>query len=224
MKSDIKTGIIKSLPITCSYFFVSMAFGIMMHEAGYEWLYSLIISVTVYSGAYQFLLVTFLSSGASLITVTLSILLLNSRQTFYSVTFLEDFKKMGRKLPFMIHTMTDETYAVNCTLDKDDPKRYNTMFWVAVFSWIAWIGGSVTGAVLGQVLPFDLTGIDFGMTALFVVIFIDQWEKTKAHIPAIVGAVVAIACLLIFGEAHFMLPSLLIVCAVLIVYQRRAPI
>lgn len=116
-KTIIKYAFIKSLTIMCSYLFVSMAYGVMMEEAGFGWLYSLLISMTVYTGAFQFVLITFLSSGASLLTIMLTALLMNSRQIFYSITFLDDFRKMGKRKLYMIHTMTDETYAVNCTLE-----------------------------------------------------------------------------------------------------------
>lgn len=116
-KTIIKYAFIKSLTIMCSYLFVSMAYGVMMEEAGFGWLYSLLISMTVYTGAFQFVLITFLSSGASLLTIMLTALLMNSRQIFYSITFLDDFRKMGKRKLYMIHTMTDEAYAVNCTLE-----------------------------------------------------------------------------------------------------------
>ena len=122
----MKHAFIKSIPILCSYVFVSMAYGIMMEEAGFHWYYSLLISLTVYTGAFQFVLITFLSSGASILTIALTALLMNSRQTFYSLTFIDEFKKMGKRLPYMIHTMTDETYAVNLTLQaecQDEKKK-----------------------------------------------------------------------------------------------------
>lgn len=107
-----------------------MAYGIMMEDAGFKWYYSLLVSLTVYTGAFQFVLITFLSSGASIITVALTALLMNSRQSFYSLTFLEDFKKMGKRMLYMIHTMTDETYAVNCTLElPQKEKRIPCSWW-----------------------------------------------------------------------------------------------
>lgn len=187
-KSQIrKYAFIKSIPIMCSYIFVSMAYGIMMEDAGFKWYYSLLVSMTVYTGAFQFVLITFLSSGASVITVALTALLMNSRQSFYSLTFLEDFKKMGKRMLYMIHTMTDETYAVNCTLELPQKEKEDAMFLVAFFSRCYWMIGAVLGGVLGQLIPWDMKGIDFCMTALFVIIFIDQWEKTDKHTPALAG-------------------------------------
>ena len=126
---------------------------------------------------------------------------------------------MGRRKLYMIHTMTDETYAVNCTLDL--PKKEDTMFLVALFSRYYWIVGSVLGGILGQIIPFDLTGLDFCMTALFLIIFIDQWEKAEKHTLALTGLGIGVICLLIFGENRFMLPALLIVSALLLLFQRK---
>ena len=219
--TTLKTAFVKSIPIFCSYVFVSMAYGMMMASAGFPWYDSLLVSLTVYTGAFQFVLITFLSSGASLITIALTALLMNSRQSFYSLTFLKEFKQMGRRKLYMIHTMTDETYAVNCTLDLPKKEKEDTMFLVALFSRCYWMIGSVIGGILGQIIPFDLTGIDFCMTALFLIIFIDQWEKAKKHTPALTSLGIGVICLLIFGENRFMLPALLIVSALLLLFQRK---
>ena len=219
--TTLKTAFVKSIPIFCSYVFVSMAYGMMMASAGFHWYDSLLVSLTVYTGAFQFVLITFLSSGASLITIALTALLMNSRQSFYSITFLKEFKQMGRRKLYMIHTMTDETYAVNCTLDLPKKEKEDTMFLVALFSRCYWIVGSVLGGILGQIVPFDLTGLDFCMTALFLIIFIDQWEKAEKHTPALTGLGIGVICLLIFGENRFMLPALLIVSALLLLFQRK---
>ena len=219
--TTLKTAFVKSIPILCSYVFVSMAYGMMMASAGFPWYDSLLVSLTVYTGAFQFVLIKFLSSGASLITIALTALLMNSRQSFYSITFLKEFKQMGRRKLYMIHTMTDETYAVNCTLDLPKKEKEDTMFLVALFSRCYWIVGSVLGGILGQIIPFDLTGLDFCMTALFLIIFIDQWEKAEKHTPALTGLGTGVICLLIFGENRFMLPALLIVSALLLLFQRK---
>ena len=220
-RKTIKKAFIKSIPIMCSYLFVSLAYGIMMEEAGFHWYYSLLVSMTVYTGAFQFVLITFLSSGASILTVAVTAFLMNSRQTFYSLTFVEDFSKMGRRLPYMIHTMTDETYAVNCTLEQDEKDRSVIMFFVAFFSRCYWMLGAVAGGMIGQLIPFELKGIDFCMTALFVIIFIDQWEKSKKHLPAILGLTVSLVCLLLFGQERFMLPALIIVSGILLFTNRN---
>ena len=204
----------------CSYLFVSMAYGIMMENAGFKWYYSLLVSLTVYTGAYQFVLVTLLSSGASILTMALTAFLMNSRQSFYALTFVDEFNHMGKRKLYMIHTMTDETYAVNCTLPDTGKENQSIMFWVAFLSRCYWMVGAVAGGILGQIIPFDMTGIDFCMTALFVIIFIDQWEKTGDHKPAILGLSIAIACLVLFGARSFMLPALILVSGILMITIR----
>ena len=112
-KEAFRKAFVASIPILCSYLFLGMAYGILMQEQGFGWLESLITSAVVYTGAFQFVLITFLSSGASLLTVAATALFMNSRQSFYALTFLDDFKHMDRRKLYMIHSLTDETYAVN---------------------------------------------------------------------------------------------------------------
>ena len=116
--------------------------------------------------------------------------------------------------------MTDETYAVNCTLDMPEKEKEQTMFYVALLSRIYWLAGSVAGGVLGQLIPFELNGIDFCMTALFVIIFIDQWEKADRHMPALTGVGAGVLCLVVFGADRFILPALILASGILIIAER----
>ncbi len=222
MQSPRHIAFIKSIPILCSYIFLGAVYGIMMQKAGYSWLVTLLISCFIYTGAFQFVLITFLTNHSPLLTVALTALLMNSRQIFYSLTFADDFNMMGNKKLYMIHSMTDETYAVNCTMaDMDPQKRRGIMFWLAIMCHIYWMVGSMLGILAGMLLgSISLDGIDFCMTALFVIIAIDQWEKTKDHMPAVVGFIAGIVCLLIFGKTNFMLPALLAVSGVLLFSKR----
>lgn len=220
-KETWKLAFVKSLPIMCSYFFLGAAYGIMMEETGFPWYVALLLSMTVYTGAFQFVLITFLSTEASLLTIAITALLMNSRQSFYSLTFLNDFKRMGKRKLYMIHSLTDETYAVNCTLELPRKEKEDTMFGVALLSHCYWMAATVAGAVLGQLIPFELEGIDFCMTALFVIIFMDQWKKASSHIPALAGLTCGIVCLMIFGQSSFILPALLLVSGILFFAGRK---
>lgn len=220
-KETWRLAFVKSLPIMCSYFFLGAAYGIMMEETGFPWYVALLLSMTVYTGAFQFVLITFLSTGASLLTIAITALLMNSRQSFYSLTFLNDFKRMGKRKLYMIHSLTDETYAVNCTLELPRKEKEDTMFGVALLSHCYWMAATVAGAVLGQLIPFELEGIDFCMTALFVIIFMDQWKKASSHIPALAGLTCGIVCLMIFGQSSFILPALLLVSGILFFAGRK---
>ena len=209
MKKEIlKTAFIKSIPILCSYIFVGMAYGLMMNEAGFYWWHTLLISLLIYTGAFQFLLISFLQTGTPLLTICLSALLINSRQLFYSLTFIDDFNRMGKKKWYMIHTLTDETYAVNCTLPPQNKK--DIMPWIAFFSRCYWMIGGLLGSFIGNLVPWNLEGIDFCMTALFIIILMDQCKKIENQKIACIGFIVGIFCLLLFGTRQFMLPSLIL--------------
>lgn len=218
-KGVLKTSLAKALPIMFTYFFLSTAYGLMMQEVGIKWQYSGIASIFVYTGAFQYVLCDLMSAGASFLTIALTCLLVNSRQTFYALTYLNEYKTYKKNRIYMIQALTDETYAVNCSLAPDMKNRKPVMFYVSLFSHLSWILGSILGGIAGQLLPINLEGCDFCMTALFVIIFIDQWEKAKSHIPAIIGLAVATVCLIIFKADKFMLPALLITSALLILYN-----
>jgi len=221
MKNTLKTAFIKSVPILFSYVFLGMGYGILMEEAGLQWYYCLLIGLVVYTGAFQFVLTELLVSGASLLTIGVTALFMNSRQLFYSLSFVKDFNKMGKAKPYMIHSLTDETYAVNNMLSFPEEEKRRIMFPLAIMCQCYWCAGGVLGCLIGKLIPFSTEGIDFCMTALFVTILTEQWEKARNHVPAIAGIGVSLICLFIFGTDFFLLPSLLIVSAILIVHNSR---
>ncbi len=216
--SAVRRAFIKSLPILCSYIFLGISYGLLMTEAGFQWFYTLFASVFVFTGAGQFVMITLMSSAASVATVAVTIFLLSSRHFFYGMTMLQEYKAvkgpMGR---YMETTLSDETFAVVVSMSEDEPQRDRVRFFIHLFDQCYWVIGSLIGAILGQILPFDMEGIDFCMTALFVIIVIDQWEKDSSHRPAIVGLILALVCLAIFGQSSFMLPALLGTCAILLI-------
>ena len=221
-KAAFREAITRTIPIFFSYLFIGTAYGILMTNAGYPWYISLLTSATLYTGAFQFMLVSLLSSGAGLGVIAVTALLMNSRQTFYSLTFLDDFRRMGRRFPYMVFSMTDETYAVNCSLPAAMGNRTDVMFYTAILSYLYWLLGTLVGGVLGQLIPWDLEGIDFCMTALFVIILIDQWEHSRDKVPIVLGGGIALICLLIFGGKSFMLPALLLTSAALLLKRKGA--
>lgn len=212
---ELRYAFRQTIPVLCGYLFLGLAFGLLMQQAGYGWPWAVLTSVIVYAGSMQFVLVGMLGGGfASLLSVALTTLSVNSRHLFYGLSFLETFRKMGKARPYMIFSLTDETYSLLCNLHP--PKALNAdrvRLYIALLDHLYWVAGSAAGAVLGSVLPFDLTGIDFAMTALFVVIFVEQWCAAKSHLPALAGAVFALLWLVILGPDRFLLPAL--VCTVL---------
>lgn len=208
LKQTAKFAFRQSLPVMFGYLFLGVAFGILLQQAGFGALWALLVSGLVYAGSLQFVLVGFLAQGAALPTVALMSLFINSRHLFYGLSFIERFKGMGRRKPYMIFSLTDETYSVLCGLDVPaDMNEQDVMFLVALFDQLYWVAGSVLGALAGR-LPLDFTGIDFSMTALFLVIFLEQWKGAGSHLPALTGLICGAVFLLWLGPDAFLLPAL----------------
>ena len=213
MKKYIKYAFSRTLPVLFGYIFLGIAFGIVLQQAGFNFIWAFCISLFLYAGSMQFVLVPLLAASASPLTVAITTLFVNSRHVFYGLSFIESFKKMKTQL-YMIFSLSDETYSVLCSCKNEDPEEKNRPAWflINLFDQSYWIVGSVIGALLGQVLPFDFTGIDFSMTALFVVILLDQVlaHPRVASRCAVTGLLAGIICLFIFGTGNFLLPALML--------------
>ena len=204
-----KYAFIQSAPVFFGYLFLGIAFGILLEQAGFHAGWALLSSLVIYAGSGQFLLASLLANNASLATVSAMTLLINGRHIFYGLSFVEKFRAMGRKGLYMIFSLTDETYSVLCSLQPPpNVNPQNAMFRIAFLDHSYWIIGSVVGALMGRLIPFDFEGVDFSMTALFVVIFLDQWKSMPSHIPAAVGIFSSLFFLVLLGPDQFLLPSL----------------
>lgn len=210
----------KSIPVFCGYIFLGMAFGILLAQNGYNFLWALLISVVVYAGSLQFALVSFLVAHTSLTTVALMTLFINSRHLFYGFPFVDKFKQMGKLIyPYMIFSLTDETYSIlySCSNQKMAQRRkYRALFYISALHHGYWIVGSIIGGLIGQYMSIDFTGIDFSMTALFTIILLEQIlnNRKQALLPACVGLIVSAIGLYLLGATNFLLPSLLVATAI----------
>lgn len=195
-----------SLPVMCGYLFLGTAFGATLAQAGFGPAWALASSCFVYAGSLQFVMVPFLAAGAALPTVALTALMVNARHLFYGLSYIERFERMGRARPYMIFALTDETYSVFCGLPGDEEN--GVMVRVALYDQCYWVIGSMIGSVLASQLPFDLTGIDFSMTALFIVICVERAMNRQDRAPLLLGGVCALLCLLLLGPDAFLAPAL----------------
>ena len=191
--------IVQSVPVMLGYLFLGFAFGLMLNDAGYGFWWAFFISLFVYAGSMQFVLVTLLTDGASLWYTLIITLFVNGRHMFYGLSFVEKFKKMGVTYPYMIFSLTDETFSLLCDLKVPEGMREERVsFYISLLDHCYWLLGSCVGAVAGSVLPINTTGIDFSMTALFTVIVVNQWMDTKEHKPAIIGVIAVVAIVTLF--------------------------
>ena len=221
-RAAFKTAFPYTIPVLTGYLFIGIAFGVMFAEKGYSFLWAILMSTLVYAGSGQYLAVNFFVPGFSFIQAIFLTLMVNIRHVFYGISLLEKFNRFGEKRWYLVFGLTDETYSLLCTTnipeDVDDEKF---LLAITLLNQSYWIIGSAIGGIAGTVIPFDSTGIDFAMTALFVVIFLEQWFQKKNRIPAVIGMVVSFICLQIFGADHFVLPTMLIIIGVLFMSRKK---
>ena len=204
------------------YIVLGTGFGILADRNGYGFLWSFAMSLFIYAGSMQYLLISLLTGGASLIATALTTLMVNARHLFYGISMVEGYKGTGKKKPYLIFSLTDETYSLLC--GDGLPEGVNThwyFFFVSLFNQSYWILGSVLGSLIGAMLPFDTAGIEFSMTALFVTVFVEQWLTAKNHWPAIIGLLCSVACLCIFGKDNFLIPTMIAIMIALLFTKKE---
>ena len=209
-KITVKKAFIATLPVMAGYIVLGMGFGILLSSKGYSFWWAALMSVFIYAGSMQFVGVNLLAGGASILSTALMTLMVNARHMVYGLSMIESYRDMGWRKFFVIFGLSDETYSLVCTEPElpEGVDRRNYFFLITIMDQIYWLLGSVVGGLLGNVLPFNTTGIDFSMTALFVCIVVEQWEKKRNHLPAVLGFAVSLACLLVFGPDRFLIPSM----------------
>ena len=213
-----------TLPVLMGYLSIGIAFGLMLQGIGYNFIWAFFMSLTIYAGSGQYLAVTLLGSAAGLGTIALMTLLINFRHLVYGLSMLEKFRGMGWRKLYMIFSLTDETYALLAGTPAPvgvDPRNF--YFSVALLDQLYWIAGSVIGGIAGGMLEgvISIEGIDFAMTALFVVIAVDQWKAYRKHLPVFLGLGCTLVCLAVIGAEQMLLPALgLIVLALLVLRSR----
>ena len=218
MKETLRRAFVLTIPVLCGYLVLGIACGVLLQQAGFGAGWAFFTSLFIYAGSMQFVLVNLLSGGASLLHTAMMTLMINFRLLFYGLSLIERFRGMGAAKPYMIHALSDETYSLLCLNDSADKRL---MLCIGALNQSYWVIGSVLGALLGAVIPFDTTGIDFAMTALFVVILVEQWKQSRCHLPALIGGGCALACLVLFGADSFLPPAML-ACVALLLLSRRA--
>ena len=208
----MKKAFVSTLPVMAGYLVLGTGFGILLQSKGYGLIWALAMSILIYAGSMQFLAVDLLAGGAGLITAALTTLMVNARHLFYGLSMIDKYKDAGKRKPYLIFALTDETYSLNCGAlpegVEDAPRYY---FLVSLFDQCYWVAGSAIGSLLGAVLPFSTEGIDFSLTALFVTVFVEQWRSTGDHLPAIIGVCTSLVCLAVFGADNFLIPAMILI-------------
>ena len=218
----IRQAFIKSVPVMAGYIILGIGFGILLRSAGYGVLWAFAMSLLIYAGSMQYVGVSLITQGASVLTTALTTVMVNARHLFYSISMIGPYKNTGKYKPYLIFALTDETYALLCdgqVPDEETGALYR--FFVSLFDHCYWVAGSVAGSLLGSVLPFSTKGIEFSMTALFLAAFAEQWRTRANRLPAAVGLGCSLGCLAVFGADGFLIPAMLLITLVLTAARKK---
>lgn len=219
---DIRTVLVETLPVMAGYIVLGIGFGILLQSKGFGVWWALLISMTVFAGSMQYAAVDLLAGGAGLLYTAITTFTVNARHLFYGISLVEKYRGAGKRKPYLMFALTDETYSLVCSdkAGENASDRHHYYFLVSLFNQIYWVAGSVIGALAGELIPFDFQGVDFAFPALFVTIFVEQWLGADRHRPALLGVGISVVCLLVFGES-FLVPALLLITALLLIMRRR---
>lgn len=220
MRNELKTAFPNTIPVLLGYISVGIAFGIIIVTSGLSIWTGLLMSCFIYAGAMQFVAISLIISPVGILQIILITLFVNIRHIFYGLSFLELFKNFGVKKYYLIFALTDETYSLLCGLSLNDlENKENTVLAISLLNQLYWIIGTLIGSFIGNILKFNTNGIEFAMTALFIVIYIEQWLAYKTHRPALIGVLVSTIALATFGSANMVLPSMVLILLFLFVMR-----
>lgn len=221
-RKAMKTVFLDTVPVMTGYLFLGVGFGILLSEkTGYGIGWSVGMALFMLAGSGQYLAVSLIAEHASIISAAIATFLINARHIFYGISLIEPYKGAGKKKPYLIFALTDETYSL---VTQNEPpegmRRHSYCFWVSLLDHVYWLIGCALGSILGSTLPISFEGVDFVLTALFVTMFVEQWISHKNHLPAIIGVGATVLCLVLFGRDVFLIPSMALI-AVLLTISRK---
>lgn len=206
-----------TIPVLTGYLCIGMAYGLLMANAGYGVFWALLLSLLCYAGSMEFVAVSLLTAGFDPVQALLMALMINARHAFYGLSMLEKYRGTGWARPFLIFSLTDETFSLVSTLESPDGvTRRDFYFWISLLDYLYWQVGSVLGALIGGLLPFDTTGLDFALTALFIVLFLEQWRKKENRPAALIGLGCTAVSLAVVGADRLVIPAMVLILAVLL--------
>ncbi len=221
MKKAFKCAFPYTIPIFAGFWFLGLTYGIYMNVNGFSFLYPMLMSLTIFAGSIEFIAVNMLVDAFDPLQAFAMTLMINARHLFYGIAMLDRFRGMGWKKIYLIFGMCDESFSINYTADiPEDVDRGWFMFFVTLLNHFYWFSGATLGGIFGSFLHFSTEGLDFVMTAMFVVIFLEQWLKEENHFSAICGLVVSLLCLILFGADQFMVPAMLAILGVLTLLRK----
>lgn len=221
LKKALYAAFPNTIPILAGFLFLGMTYGICMNVSGFSFWYPCLMSLTIFAGSVEFVAVNLLLGAFHPIQALAMTLMLNARHLFYGISMLDRFRGLGLKKIYLIFGMCDETFSINYTAEiPPDVDRGWFMFFVTLLNHLYWFAGATLGGIFGSFITFNTEGLDFVMTAMFVVIFLEQWLKEERHESSILGIGLSILSLIAFGADGFLIPAMLSILAVLTLLRK----
>ena len=211
-----------SIPVLTGYVLLGTAYGIFMNASGFAWYYPVLMAIVIYGGSLEFVAVTLLMSRFAPLQTFLLALIIQARHLFYGLAMLEKYRGLKKHKFYLIYALTDETFAVGGSKVLPEGIDANTYYFtLSLLDHCYWITGAALGGIFGSLIPFDLTGLDFMMTAMFTVIFLDSWLREKSHLSSLIGIGASLLCLVLFGADSFIIPSMCVILCLLLVLKKQ---
>ena len=210
-----------TIPILTGFLALGFAYGLYMRTSGFSMWYPMLMSLTIFGGSLEFVAVTMLLGTFAPLQTLMMALMIQARHLFYGIAMLEKYKGTGWKKLYLIFGLCDETFSINCTTDVPEGiDKGWFMFFVTLLDQSYWVCGATLGGLFGGFVSFDTRGLDFVMTAMFVVIFLEQWLKERKHYTALIGMGASVACLLLFGPDTFLIPTMVCILGMLTLLRK----
>lgn len=217
----LKAAFPHTLPVMAGYLFLGLGFGILLESKGFSFIWAFFMSIIIYAGSMQYAAIDLLAAGAGVLYTAMMTLIIQVRHLFYGLSLIEKYKTAGKFKPLLMHELTDETYSLVCSCEPPQDVDPNLFYlFISMLDHSYWIIGCTVGALLGSMISFNTNGIDFVMTALFIVIFTNQWLETKDHRPALIGVASSALMLVLFGPDRFIIPAMASIALILTLFRK----
>ena len=221
-RAALRAAFPATVPVMTGFLVLGFAYGVLMQTKGYGVVWATAMSALVLGGSIQYVAVTLLTTAFDPVQAFLLSVMVNARHLFYGLSLLDKYRGLGRVRPFLISTLCDETFSLVSTLEAPEGvERRDFYFWISLLNYSYWVGATALGALAGSHIPFDTTGLDFALTALFVVLFLEQWKKPEARVPGAVGIGAAVVSAAVFGPDNLVIPAMVLMTAILLGGRKR---
>jgi len=221
-ENELKKAFKVSIPVMMGYLVLGFAFGLLLVSFNYSWYLAPLMSLFIYAGALQFVAINFFNVKAGFVDIAIASWFVNIRQSFYGLSLLKRFSNIGKIKTYLIFGLTDETYALLTSIKDDESLNKKWYyFFLTAFNQSYWFIGSTLGAIIGSNISFNTAGLEFSLTALFVVLCIEQYKNLRNYVPFLIGAVASIFSLILVPSDKMLIVSIILALILMFTFRKR---